>query len=113
MLSESDKIFVDSQGNHEQVDSSQEITNHLIGDQSLLNSFFQSKHLWSWRIGLGFSIINWDNQILDGVEFWMIFRLWVDEIFDFSHLELSHSQKSISWGNFVSISISNHATTKR
>lgn len=46
-------------------------------------------------------------------EFRMLFILGVNEVLYFGHLELSYSDKSVSWGNFISKTKSDLSSSKR
>lgn len=103
VLSESESLGVDTNLDQEQVDSSNEVTESLVVDQSGLNGLADGKGL---DVGLTgrLDVLGEESEldVLDLVESVVVLVEGIDKVLDLSHGELSDSQKARSGGNLVS-----------
>ena len=113
VLSESNIVVgVKSDVLQEKEDSDEEVTEGFVVDDFLFNGLTDGDPFWLTHVLLNFSTVKWELDVSDVLELLMAFILWIDKVFNFSHLELSYSQQGISWSDFVSESQTDLGSSK-
>lgn len=94
-------VHVHSHLLQEQKDTRQEVPKSLVIDQLLLDCLSDLHPLWLLHVLLVDCAVEGQLEMGYVLELRVIFVLRIDEVLNFSHLELPHPDESVSRGDFV------------